>query len=287
MKTTHIFLFPYRDPLENLVLEEQIFLNADPTRIYFYSYINSPSLVIGKNQNPWKEVDLAYIQEKQIPFFRRITGGGTVYHDEGNINFGLIMDRNSFNKDLLLSAIERGVEQFGISLERGPRADLFYQNRKCSGSAYTMKGNLALHHATLLIDSDLASLNSALKGVVLRKGEEIQAKGIDSAKSPVISLRSHLRIKAEMHTIQDTILHSFTQKKTVTDYSLPDLDKKLLQERQDLKWKLGRTPGFTFKTTKGKLIEVKEGKAVSSDPSATGWFNPEDFRLSSSKIYGE
>jgi lipoate---protein ligase len=153
----------WRDIFSNLAWEESLLLDdacLAPTLLF---YSNSPALVIGRHQNPWAECDPLLLAELGIPLARRISGGGAVYHDEGNLNYALIIERERYERDRVLGAVCRALEALGFASELRNTSSIYADGRKVSGSAFCFKRGRVLHHGTLLIDADLAMLERLLK----------------------------------------------------------------------------------------------------------------------------
>ena len=175
-----------KDPYLNLAIEEYLFLNS--TEDIFMLWQNEPTVVIGKNQNAFAEIDMAYIEKNNIHIARRITGGGAVYHDIGNLNYSYISSSNG-DKTLDFEYFTRPIIEvlgtLGIKAYLSGRNDILADGKKFSGSAQYSFGGRTLHHGTLLFDSDFTVLSSVLKV----DEEKIISKGIKSVRSRVINLK--------------------------------------------------------------------------------------------------
>lgn len=155
-------LFPSQDPWENLALEQALFLQGPRKTWHLWFYINRPCIVIGRNQNPWREVRLSQAQARDLPVLRRFSGGGTVYHDLGNLNFSFLGPKESYSKPGILSYLVQGLMTLGLEVEMTPQGDLTFQGKKVSGQAFQILPDRVLHHGTLLFNADLASLRGVL-----------------------------------------------------------------------------------------------------------------------------
>ncbi|MBF0205664.1 MAG: hypothetical protein HQK53_02120 [Oligoflexia bacterium] len=183
------------DPYWNLALEEQLFTSFDPLKQHLLLlWRNSPSVIIGRYQNPHLECDLVKMQEWGIPLVRRISGGGCVYHDLGNFNFSFMVAKNKFNKDsnfdFLLSFIRTQLPEGVAVPTRSSRDDLLLLERKFSGSAYKMLRDKVLHHGTILIAADIERLSDLLflKRMNDHSENKTDRRGTRSQRSPVINL---------------------------------------------------------------------------------------------------
>ena len=153
------------DPAINLALEEYIFRQL-PENNYLLFYINEPSIIIGKNQNTLEEINADYVKEKGIHVVRRMSGGGAVYHDLGNLNFSFIMkdDGSSFhNFKKFTEPVVKVLQQLGVDAELSGRNDIQVGEQKISGNAQFHSRGKIISHGTLLFNSDMSHVASALK----------------------------------------------------------------------------------------------------------------------------
>ncbi len=187
----------HKDTAWNLAAEEVLFKGRDSALLL---YINPPSVVIGCNQFMESELDRAYCQKNNIGVYRRISGGGAVYHDGGNINYCFVQDKNPQLSSLngaFLEPVEHILQSLGLQVSRARRKDLWSGGYKISGTASHIAKGRELHHGTLLYDSNLEALHAAL-GLIpgekaeqpLKKKQHPQSKGIASVPSPVANIRS-------------------------------------------------------------------------------------------------
>lgn len=169
------------DPFKNLALEtalaRRLGAASDP-RAQLLVYFNTPCVVIGRNQNPFKECLVA----RDVPLLRRFSGGGCVVHDLGVANLSLQTPRAAFDRRVLLEVVRRAFPELG--LETNARHDLQLDGRKVSGSAFRIEKELAYHHATLLLSADLPRLAAWLRPGSAQ-GTVVQSLGTSSVKSPV------------------------------------------------------------------------------------------------------
>lgn len=230
----------------SLAVEEYLLNNVtDGTILMLWK--SAPTVVIGKFQNAFGEVGISELQRRGIPLVRRNSGGGTVYHDEGNLNFTFITDRGDDSPDYerFLAPVVRALQSLGIPAEIGNAFDITVDGKKVSGNAQSVVRGRVMHHGTLLFDSDLTAL-SALTG---HARDDIQSKAIKSRPSPVCNLRPYL--KNDMDTDEftkymtnalcgeDVTIRNFTKEETGEIERLRD-EKYLSWE-----WNFGRSPKFT------------------------------------------
>lgn len=172
------------NPYLNLAAETVMLTKAEKNTAYFFLWANEPTVVIGANQNPFSECDLAAMQKNGVHLARRITGGGAVYHDGGNLNFSFIMPNSLYNVSRQLKVICSALKTFGISAEPTGRNDLTVGGFKISGNAFYKGKTHSLHHGTLLINADF----TALAGYLTPKKIKLAKKGVSSVRSRVKNL---------------------------------------------------------------------------------------------------
>lgn len=173
------------DPYKNLALEEYLLHNVSEDECILYLWQNEKTVVIGRNQNPWKECRVKELTEAGGKMVRRLSGGGAVFHDLGNLNFTFLMTKNNYNVDRQLEVIIQAVNKLGIPAEKSGRNDITADGRKFSGNAFYTEGNKCYHHGTILVNVDMADLSKYLNV----SKPKLQSKGVDSVKSRVINLK--------------------------------------------------------------------------------------------------
>eukprot|EP00696_Hemimastix_kukwesjijk_P007830 gnl/Hemi2/19923_TR6612_c0_g1_i1.p1 gnl/Hemi2/19923_TR6612_c0_g1~~gnl/Hemi2/19923_TR6612_c0_g1_i1.p1 ORF type:complete len:362 (+),score=71.15 gnl/Hemi2/19923_TR6612_c0_g1_i1:65-1150(+) len=176
------------DPYLNLATEDYLLngVGGVPSNMEtLFLWRNSPTIVLGRNQNAWKEVNLSQVEKENVLLTRRKTGGGCVYHDLGNTNFTFVSPKAEFNKEKNFSIITKALADCGVKAEFQGRNDVVLEDgRKISGSAYKHGDNFSLHHGTLLVNVDLPALGRLLNPNKLK----LQAKGVSSAAARVANL---------------------------------------------------------------------------------------------------
>ncbi|MBQ8340178.1 MAG: lipoate--protein ligase [Clostridia bacterium] len=189
------------DPYRNLAVEEYLFRHA--TEEIFMLWQNDRTVVIGKNQNPYVELELDFIRAEGIRIARRITGGGAVYHDMGNVNFSFISPQGTNGIDFATycAPIVSALRGLGATVELSGRNDLLLAGKKVSGNAQHASDGRVLHHGTLLYDSDLTVLSRALRP----DEEKLRAKAVRSVSSRVTNLRPYLPTVTDTETLMDAL----------------------------------------------------------------------------------
>ncbi|MBU3876151.1 lipoate--protein ligase [Faecalicatena sp. AGMB00832] len=186
-KITYIESKQY-DPYENLAVEEYLLLNCREDQCILYLWQNQNTVVIGRNQNAWKECLVSKLEEDGGHLARRLSGGGAVYHDLGNLNFTFLAGKENYNVDRQLEVILKAVSRLGIQAEKSGRNDVLIHGKKFSGNAFYEQGAHCCHHGTLMVNVNLGELS---KYLTVSK-EKLQSKGVDSVKSRVANLTEFL-----------------------------------------------------------------------------------------------
>ncbi len=260
------------DPRFNLAAEEYLFRNR--IEDLFFLYVNGPSVIIGKHQNAYEEINLKYLRDNNIPLVRRISGGGTVYHDEGNLNFTFIKNspggrQADFRK--YIAPVISFFREWGISSEVGDKNDIRSDGLKFSGNAEHIFKNRVLHHGTILYSSTLRHLREALaKGT----GEYI-SKAVQSNRTSVGNLAERLPGISGVTDLKRRIFRYIESLNTgATNYIFNDTDlsgiNRLIDEKYNKwDWNYGYGPAYIFKNIikTGKTqfsieLSVKSGKIV-------------------------
>ena len=175
------------NPYYNLALEESLFNDHQTNSIIFYLWQNHHTVVIGKNQNAYKECHLKQMELDHCYLVRRSTGGGAVYHDLGNLNFTFITDEDNYDIEKQSEVIIKALEQYGITAKLSGRNDIEVEGKKISGNAFLTKDGKKLQHGTLLVNIEKASLLKYLNV----SSSKIKAKGVDSVQSRVENITTY------------------------------------------------------------------------------------------------
>lgn len=244
------------DPSINLAIEEYVLQKFGEKDTYLLFYINEPSIIIGRNQNTVEEINTDYVDQHGIKVVRRLSGGGAVYHDLGNLNFSFITkdDGDSFhNFAKFTKPVVEALNSVGVPAELEGRNDLVVNGRKISGNAmFSTKGRM-FSHGTLMFDSEIEHVVSALNV----SQEKIESKGIKSIRSRVANIAEFLEEKMTMDQFKKMILrHVFDvdDVKDVPRYKLTEEDWKnihhISKERyQKWDWNFGKSPSFNVKAS--------------------------------------
>ena len=238
------YVSPSRDGWQNLAMDEWFLDHLEPEDLILYFYINDNAVIIGKNQNPWKECDLSAMERDGVQLVRRITGGGAVFHDSGNLNFSFIAGEKRYDVQKQLNLILQAVRAFGIPCAFTGRNDLLADDKKFSGNAFCARGAIRQHHGTLLLRSDLSRLQHYLQ-VDPRK---MKAKGVSSVRSRVCNLSEFtdaVTIPAMLEAIRRVyeadygFVEDFVPTPEQIAQTVPYYEKQTSWQ-----WRLGKTPSF-------------------------------------------
>lgn len=246
-----LILRPQTDPYFNLAAEEYLLKNMKED--CFMLWQNDPAIIVGKHQNTLAEINYSFAKKNNIPVVRRVSGGGTVFHDLGNLNFTFI---SSGEKEKLVNfrkftqPIIEILNQMGVPAMFEGKNDLRVKGLKISGNAEHVFKNKVLHHGTLLFAADLDYLNQAIKSVP----ERFKDKAVQSARSTVANITDFLDTEISLVEFKEKIISFIKATNTgVTEYSLSDEDifeiNKLVQEKyKTWKWNFGYSPAYVFET---------------------------------------
>jgi lipoate---protein ligase len=256
------------NPHYNLAFEEYCFKYLDRDEDYVILWINSPAIIVGKNQNTSEEINADYIKENDIKVVRRITGGGAVYHDLGNLNFSII--KNTEGKDVIdfkkyNIPILKSLKKLGVNCELSGRNDLTVDQKKFSGIAQSVWKKRVLNHGTILFDTKLDTLGKALNV----KPDKLKSKGVKSVKSRVTNIKPFIEEDIDIERLRELLLE-YVFEFEGEDYKEYQLNKeeikgidKLFKEKYNTwDWNYGRSPEFNYTNKKRfpfGIIEVGLG----------------------------
>ncbi|GAA6008605.1 hypothetical protein JCM11491_003365 [Sporobolomyces phaffii] len=245
-----IYVSESNDPHFNLAFEDWLFRKTDPSQRILYLYRNVPSVIIGRNQNPWKEINLARLTELGIPFVRRKSGGGTVYHDLGNTNYCVFVPRLEFNRNTNAALVASALNRLDVPA-RTPRLipSNLCPNHHVSGSAFKLVNHRAYHHGTMLIDAQL----SHLRGVLGTDKSGMITKGVASVPSPVRNLREwnseldHAKFVRQVSTEFSNAYGVSDEIRRVDEDEIErnDYVRATIEELRSWEWQYGQSPEFT------------------------------------------
>lgn len=239
---------PSNDPHFNLALEQYVFDHMDRGNEYFMLWQNNNTIVVGKNQNTAEEVNQEYVDQNGIQVVRRLSGGGAVYHDMGNLNFTFIMDSGDMKAldfSLFCEPVIKVLAGLGVTAGVNGRNDIVIDGQKFSGNSQYIKKGRVMHHGTILYNSDLSCVANALNA----SKHKIQSKGIKSVRSRVTNVSSHLPIPISLEEFKRALLNQMSNNSDITPYPLNDDDMgkiiEIQKARYDLwNWNYGASPPY-------------------------------------------
>jgi len=240
----------HTDPAINLALEEHCYRNLDTRHEYVMFYINQPSIIIGNHQNPFQEINTGLAAQKKIRPIRRISGGGTVYHDTGNLNFSFITDFGAEKLDYfrhLLQPILGTLNRLGVPAELTGKNNIVVDNKKISGNSQHANMRRMLSHGTLLFDAELDTLQQVLQS----NPAIIQSRAIASIPSRVTNISDYLSRPIEMQAFLNELTAGISESfDELEEYRLTaaewDAVQRLAEEKyRSWEWTFGKTPEFT------------------------------------------
>lgn len=239
------------DASYNLAVEEAFFNSLSYAgEEYFLLWQNDPSVIVGRHQNTFEEVNEEYVMAHHIPVVRRMTGGGAVYHDLGNLNFSFLryMERGedtSFNR--YINPIIQALRHIGINAEMSGRNDMLAEGRKFSGNAQKKSGQKILQHGTLLVSLDTSHLTDILTG----NPDKYQSKGIASHKSRVANLIEFMPEYSPeelMQKIKTALMQFLVQEEILLSAEIAQEAEKLAKNKyRTWEWNFGKSPAYQVK----------------------------------------
>ncbi|CAH0695380.1 unnamed protein product [Spodoptera exigua] len=265
--TKSVFMSQSTDIFTNLALEDWMYRNMDFTNHHVMMvWRNEPCVVIGRHQNPWLEANIPLLNEREIALARRNSGGGTVYHDRGNLNITFFTPRERYDRKYNLELIKRALFRgFGIKSIINERQDMIVRDKyKVSGTAAKLGRLTGYHHCTLLVNANKADLSRALA----KREHGIQTQATASTRSEVANL-SEMDNRITVDSLQTAVGYEFlrTAALSLQDGGTSQISKQrgfqyinptddwfpgladIKNELQSWDWNFGKTPVFTVSRT--------------------------------------
>lgn len=235
------------DPYLNLAYEEDLLDNLGEEAILFL-WQNHDTVVIGRNQNPWRECNVAKMEQDGVKLARRATGGGAVFHDMGNLNFSFIVPKHVYSVARQGQVIIKALAELGLVAEQTGRNDITIDGRKFSGNAFMHRKVASLHHGTILIGSDM----SRLVGYLNVPADKLTGKGVASVRSRVVNLAElvpGLDLERVKQCVSDSFIREYGRPDSIETTDLTDTTentKKLAERNSSWDWRFGKTPEFSI-----------------------------------------
>ena len=235
------------DPHYNLAVEEYLLESVEPGQCVLYLWQNRNAVVIGRNQNPWKECRTTLLEQEGGHLARRLSGGGAVFHDLGNLNFTFLVCLEDYSVPRQMEVIRSAVASLGIPAEVSGRNDILARGRKFSGNAFYKNGRQAYHHGTLLVAADMEKLGRYLHP----SRAKLKAKGVESVRRRVVNLQE-LNPAVTVDSLKKALQEAFSNVYGLPVEELPAirLDEtaigQLTQRNRSWQWNYGQKLPFTF-----------------------------------------
>lgn len=233
---------PHKDAWFNLAAEEYLLKSFSDDILMVWR--NEPAVVIGKHQNVWDEINRGFVREKQIKVVRRYSGGGAVYHDEGNLNVTFI-ENGRLSSGKFTDRLIAFLQTYGIDATADERQGINIDGLKISGSAQSICKNRILHHATLLFSTNLYRLTEALKNNNANNGTgKPSPYYVKSVRSPVTNISSYIRNAVSIDEFRNSLVSYLTKNNTdICNYSFSENDINAIRNLRDTKY---ATPVWNF-----------------------------------------
>ena len=262
----YFYMSDSTDGWKNLAIDGFFLENLKKEDVILYFYVNTNAVIIGRNQNAWRECNIAAMEKDGVQLVRRHTGGGAVFHDNGNLNFSFIMNEAQYDVRRQMGVIQKAVASLGMTAELSGRNDILIEGRKFSGNAFAASKGMKAHHGTILVNTDL----SKLAGYLNVSEKKMRAKGVTSVKSRVCNLHEF----NESVTVQTVI--ALLKKEYEAEYgafseyqfNVQELARieELYAIQSSWDWRFGRTPAFDYQLEErfsfGEmqfLFQIKDG----------------------------
>lgn len=248
--SNYIYSAPTGDGWLNLARDGYFLENNKKGNVILYFYVNKNAVIIGRNQNAWKECSIANMDADGVQLVRRHSGGGAVFHDNGNLNFSFITDEKHYDLNRQMRVILNAVSKLGLKAELSGRNDITVDGKKFSGNAFSLaKGNRS-HHGTILVNADLTKLSNYL----CVSKEKMRSKGIDSVRARVCNLcelSSGLTVEAMRRLVIESFIEEYG---AASEYVFDGTALAEVEARRERlaswEWRFGKTPQFDFETDK-------------------------------------
>lgn len=245
----------------NLALEEFLLKNKDED--FFILYKNTDSIIVGKHQNTLAEINFELLKELKIPVVRRLSGGGTVFHDLGNLNYSIIIekeDRNLVDFKKYSKPIIEVLQKLNVDAKFEGKSDLTIKGMKFSGNACHIYRNKVMQHGTLLFNSNLSRLNSLLKTNPLK----FKDNGVRSIRSKVTNISDHINSEIDIDLFAKKIMEKIAQDNSAySEFIISKEDnieiENLVKEKYDTwDWNYAYSPKYKLE----KILKTKTGKYI-------------------------
>jgi lipoate-protein ligase A len=269
------------DPYFNLAMEEFVFEHMDRSKQYFMLWRNENTIVVGKYQNTAEEINQEFVEKHGIRVARRLSGGGAVYHDKGNLNFTFVVNQEAnwdFDFKVFILPVVQALAKLGVQAEFNGRNDITIDGQKFSGnSQYARRGRL-LHHGCMMLDSNLTNVADALQV----KEAKFVSKSVKSVRSRVTTINAHAPAPISMALFMDTLRGCILAgDEQLERYELTPEDLSVIRRLREEKyatwdWNYGVSPPYDMRR------EVKLPAGL-----VTAYLQAEQGRIKAVRFYGD
>lgn len=262
------------NPYFNLALDEFAMKHIDEKEDFFFLWQNEPSVIIGKNQNTAEEINPKFIKENNVKVARRVSGGGAVYHDLGNLNFTFVIgvdEPGKVNYKKYVQPIIDALASMGIKAEASGRNDILVDGLKISGNAQRMANGKLMHHGTIMFDVNIEDMVKSLNVAP----DKIISKGVKSVRSRVTNIKDHLPENTSLRDFWDALQYYLSNEGkdaeiVLSEHDIARIEYEAINKFGTWDWIYGASPEFNLKQAKrftgGRieiLMDVKEGRTES------------------------
>lgn len=240
------------DPRINLAIEEHLLRNVRLAEPILLFYINAPSVIIGRNQNSIEEIDPEFVRDNDIQVVRRLSGGGAVYHDLGNLNFSFITEgkQNLHNFSKFTQPVIKVLAALGVTAVLQGKSDIFVDGKKVSGNAQYAASGRMFSHGTILFDTNLKNMLQAINPRQL----VIESNAVQSIRSFVTNIRDHLSEEMDIMQLRQALLRGIFGGEDIPVYPLSKMDWEQIREiaaqrYMTWEWNYGRSPASNIQNS--------------------------------------
>lgn len=253
------------DPYFNLALEEYVFEKLDQNEEYFMLWQNDNTIVVGKYQNTAQEINQEFVDQNHIRVARRLSGGGAVYHDKGNLNFTFIVSEEGHGLQFrqFIQPVIRALAKLGIHAEFTGRNDITIDGKKISGNSQYVKRGRIMHHGCILVDSNLTNVSEALRP----KEAKFESKSAKSVASRVTTIHACSPKEITVEIFKKALAEEVLQGSGAREYELSEADLAEIQKLVDEKyrtweWNYGKSGNYNYQKSQKYDFGMVEISAV-------------------------
>ena len=286
-------------PFYNLALEQAVFDRLDKQRCYCMLWQNQSSVIVGKHQNTAAEINAPFVDSRMISVTRRLSGGGALYHDFGNINFTFISDNHGENKwgidfPFFCKPVQEALKSFGVPAVISGRNDMIVDGKKISCNAQYIRHGRVMHHGTLLYDTDLAVLTQALN-----PGCSVTSKAIKSVQSRVANIKPYMKDDMSVEEFRAALRERLFTAFDMREYTLSDEDKAVAKTLCDQvysqwSWNYGASPAYNVRKirrvegcgTVEALLDIAKGGVIGNIAFYGDFFSHDDPAILAAALIG-